>query len=170
MGHDKPMKINLPGALLLLAAVAVSHAATTDFERAEEHYQRTDYGAALNLLLSLPSKDAAVYALIGRAYYMDGRVQEFHELFGKEPSPKIRAIPATTIGWVEHTGGGLRSPVSLRLFHMRTKLMRLRAGRGPRSIESGSAEAICSNTTFRPPVSWEEVWIRRRESPRELAG
>ena len=83
MGHDKPMKINLPGALLLLAAVAVSHAATTDFERAEEHYQRTDYGAALNLLLSLPSKDAAVYALIGRAYYMDGRYKNSTSYFEK---------------------------------------------------------------------------------------
>ncbi|MDE3166585.1 MAG: hypothetical protein KGN36_12330, partial [Acidobacteriota bacterium] len=42
-------------------------------ERAEEHYRRTDYGAALDLLLPLAAKDAAVHALIGKTYYMDGR-------------------------------------------------------------------------------------------------
>jgi tetratricopeptide (TPR) repeat protein len=54
-------------------SVALGHAAANDFERAEEHYQRTEYGAAINLLLSLPTKTAAVYALMGKAFFMDGR-------------------------------------------------------------------------------------------------
>jgi len=70
------LKIKMTGVVVLLVAAGVSRATTTDFERAEEQYRRTDYKSTLDLLLSLPSKDAAVHALIGKAYYMDGRYKE----------------------------------------------------------------------------------------------
>ena len=73
MGYAELLKIRLTGTVVLLVAAAVSHAASTEFERAEEQYQRANYKATLNLLLPLTSKDGAVYALIGKAYYMDGQ-------------------------------------------------------------------------------------------------
>jgi tetratricopeptide (TPR) repeat protein len=60
---------------LLLASATVwaaSSGASTEFGRAEELYQRADYRAALSMLLAVPAKTAAGYALIGKAYYMDG--------------------------------------------------------------------------------------------------
>jgi hypothetical protein len=50
-----------------------SRAASTDLERAEELYQRTEYRSALNILLPLSPKSAAVYALFGKAHYRDGQ-------------------------------------------------------------------------------------------------
>ena len=63
----------MPGLVVVLSIAAVARAASTDLEQAEEAYQRTDYKAALNTLLSVSPKNAAVYALIGKAYYMDGQ-------------------------------------------------------------------------------------------------
>jgi tetratricopeptide (TPR) repeat protein len=72
MGHgDRPNIVAV--ALLLLSAVTLSRGASTDLERAEELYQRTEYRPALNILLPLTPKNAAVYALIGKTYYMDGQ-------------------------------------------------------------------------------------------------
>jgi tetratricopeptide (TPR) repeat protein len=59
--------------LLLLSVATLSRGAGTRLERAEELYQRTEYRAALNILLPLSPKSAAVYALIGKTYYMDGQ-------------------------------------------------------------------------------------------------
>jgi tetratricopeptide (TPR) repeat protein len=66
-------RIGLPGLVVVLSIAAVARAASTDLEQAEEAYQRTDYKATLNTLLSVSPKNAAVYALIGKAYYMDGQ-------------------------------------------------------------------------------------------------
>ena len=63
----------MPGLVVVLSIAAVARAASTDLEQAEEAYQRTDYKAALGTLLSVSPKNAAVYALIGKAYYMDGQ-------------------------------------------------------------------------------------------------
>ena len=70
MGHGDRSNIVAAG-LLLLSVVTLSRGASTDLERAEELYQRTDYRSALNILLPLSPKSAAVYALIGKTYYMD---------------------------------------------------------------------------------------------------
>ncbi|MGO9259949.1 MAG: tetratricopeptide repeat protein [Bryobacteraceae bacterium] len=66
-------KIRVSGAVVLLSVAAVARAAGTNLERAEEAYQRTDYKATLNTLLPVTQKNAAVYALTGKAYYMDGQ-------------------------------------------------------------------------------------------------
>jgi len=59
--------------LLLLSVVTPSRGASTDLGRAEELYQRTEYRSALDILLPLSPKSAAVYALIGKTYYLDGQ-------------------------------------------------------------------------------------------------
>jgi tetratricopeptide (TPR) repeat protein len=60
-------------ALLLLSLVSVARGASTDLQLAEEQYEQTNYGAALTILLPLSIKNAAVHALIGKAYYMEGQ-------------------------------------------------------------------------------------------------
>jgi predicted Zn-dependent protease len=72
MGHSDRPNI-LAAGLLLLSVVTLAPGAGTDLERAQELYQRTEYRSALNILLQLSPKSAAVYALIGKTYYMDGQ-------------------------------------------------------------------------------------------------
>src|SRR5690242_14534158 len=47
-----------------------------DLRRAEDLYRRTEYEFAIDALQRLPGKDAAGYALLGKAYFMDGRFKE----------------------------------------------------------------------------------------------
>jgi len=47
--------------------------ANTDFQRAEVEYQDAEYTAAIQTLLLYAPKTAAVNALIGKSYYMDGQ-------------------------------------------------------------------------------------------------
>jgi cytochrome c-type biogenesis protein CcmH/NrfG len=54
------------GVLLPLLAWA----AHPDLEQAKRLYECTEYGTSLKLLQALPEKDAAVWALTGRNYYM----------------------------------------------------------------------------------------------------
>jgi Flp pilus assembly protein TadD len=56
---------------VLLSAVSV-RAAPALLEQARELYQRSEYAAALKILLALPEKGAAAYGLIGQCYYMQG--------------------------------------------------------------------------------------------------
>jgi cytochrome c-type biogenesis protein CcmH/NrfG len=70
MGHGD--RSNIAVAVLLLLSVATfSRAASTELERAEGLYQRTACQSALNILLPLSPKSAAVNALIGKTYYVD---------------------------------------------------------------------------------------------------
>jgi len=64
LGGAVPLFLMLPGAL---------PGAGTDLQRAQEQYERTDYGATIRILLSYSPKDAAINALIGKSYYMDGQ-------------------------------------------------------------------------------------------------
>ena len=57
--------------LLLLSVVTFSRGASLELDRAQELYQRTAYQSALNILLPLSPKSAAVNALIGKTYYLD---------------------------------------------------------------------------------------------------
>ncbi len=66
-------KIRMPAVVAILSVAAVGRAASADLERAEEAYRHTDYKTALSTLLPVSPKDGAAYALIGKAYYMDGQ-------------------------------------------------------------------------------------------------
>lgn len=68
--------------LLLLSAV-FAFAAGPEVERARTLYQETNYGAALDILNGVPQKDAGVYDLTGRCYYMQGDFKRASEFFQK---------------------------------------------------------------------------------------
>ena len=59
---------------LVAIAVCLSSVlvAGPELERARKLYNQTDYDMSLRILLSIPQKDAAIHALIGRNYYMQG--------------------------------------------------------------------------------------------------
>ncbi|HLK68417.1 MAG TPA: tetratricopeptide repeat protein [Bryobacteraceae bacterium] len=47
-----------------------------DLSRAEELYRKTEYGRAINVLQALDERDAAVYALLGKAWFMQGQYKQ----------------------------------------------------------------------------------------------
>src|SRR4051812_5517684 len=53
-------------------AWAASAGVSPDFGRAQELYRRAEYRAVVSTLLAVPAMSPAGYALIGKAYYMDG--------------------------------------------------------------------------------------------------
>jgi tetratricopeptide (TPR) repeat protein len=81
-------------SLTLWAAVAL--ASPAQLGRALELYQRTEYDAALAILLPVPDKDASTYQLIGRCYYMQGNPKKASEFFEKavaaDPSDSMQRL------------------------------------------------------------------------------
>lgn len=63
-------------AIGVLAGLPLWAASSAELERAAKLYHYTDYDASLKILQALPQKDAAVYALIGRNYYMQGEYKK----------------------------------------------------------------------------------------------
>jgi tetratricopeptide (TPR) repeat protein len=57
--------------------------AAPSFEQAAKLYRHTDYEASLKLLAELPEKDAAVFDLIGRNYFMLGEFKKATESYEK---------------------------------------------------------------------------------------
>jgi len=62
--------------VLLLSVLPALAGGNAELQRAEEQYQRTDYAAVLKTLLVYSPKTAAVDALIGKSYYMDGQFKK----------------------------------------------------------------------------------------------
>lgn len=73
MGRNRLLTISTAVVWAVLSLAAAARAAGSDLERAEDAYQRTEYKAALHTLLPVSPKNGAVYALAGKAYYMDGQ-------------------------------------------------------------------------------------------------
>ena len=67
----------------LALAATLAAAAAPQLESAQALYRRTDYDAALNLLLPLAPKDAATHHLIGMCYYMQGDPRKAADFFQK---------------------------------------------------------------------------------------
>jgi len=57
-------------------AVAFGRSPNPDLSRAEELYQRTEYRRALDVLQALDERDAAVYVLLGKAWFMQGQYKQ----------------------------------------------------------------------------------------------
>ena len=57
-------------------AVTFGRSPNPDLSRAEELYQRTEYGPAIDVLQALDARDAAVYALLGKACFMQGQYKQ----------------------------------------------------------------------------------------------
>lgn len=71
------------GRVISVLLLATSLFAASDFTRARQFYQRTEYNASLQLLLTDPAPDAATYGLIGKNYYMLGEFKKSTEAFQK---------------------------------------------------------------------------------------
>ena len=74
------MRVSVAVALMTGCLVAASPA---DLEQASRLYQLTDYENSLKILQSIESKDAPVYALIGRNRYMQGEYKKATESLEK---------------------------------------------------------------------------------------
>jgi Flp pilus assembly protein TadD len=61
----------------------VAWAAGPDLDQARKLYNLTEFDQSLKVLQAVPNKDAAVYALIGRNYYMEGEYKKATEALEK---------------------------------------------------------------------------------------
>jgi Flp pilus assembly protein TadD len=77
---ETPMFVRFLTGLL---AVALSFGATTAVDQAKALYQKTDYKAVVGLLQPLPQKDAATWALLGKAHFMSADFKKSSEAFEK---------------------------------------------------------------------------------------
>jgi tetratricopeptide (TPR) repeat protein len=74
------MKVKLS---LILLAIAVLLSAGQGMDQARKLYSLTNYEGSLQVLQAIPEKDAAVYELIGRNYYMLSEYKKATELLEK---------------------------------------------------------------------------------------
>jgi tetratricopeptide (TPR) repeat protein len=90
---ERPISMSRLVLGLTLAAALLS-ASPPPLERARDLYQRTDYEAALQLLLAAPARDAATHQLIGQCYYMQGNPKKASESFEKAVAADPRSSQA----------------------------------------------------------------------------
>ena len=76
---EKAMKLGT----LLLCSIGSLLASGPELENARKLYSLTHFEESLQVLLSAPNKDAAVYELIGRNYYMVGEYRKAGEALEK---------------------------------------------------------------------------------------
>ena len=62
--------------IVLTTSGAFGRSRNQDLSRAEELYQRTEYARAVNVLQAFDERDAAVYALLGKAHFMQGQYRQ----------------------------------------------------------------------------------------------
>ena len=66
-----------------LTTAAFGRSPSPDFARAEELYQRTEYGRAIDALQAHQGRGAAADALLGKAFFMDGQYKQAVASFQK---------------------------------------------------------------------------------------
>ena len=69
------------GLLLLSLMAGSALAAPAGLDQATRLYRQTSYEASLKLLIALPEKDAAVFDLMGRNYFMLGEFKKASEVY-----------------------------------------------------------------------------------------
>jgi tetratricopeptide (TPR) repeat protein len=70
-------------ALSILACVGLAWANGPELDRARKLYNLTEFQQSLEVLRTVPNKDAAVYALMGRDYYGQGEFKKASESLEK---------------------------------------------------------------------------------------
>src|ERR1043166_3339473 len=68
---------------LVMGSTALLMASGPELEHARKLYSLTQFEQSLQVLLAAPNKDAAVYELIGRDYYMEGDYKKASEALEK---------------------------------------------------------------------------------------
>jgi tetratricopeptide (TPR) repeat protein len=66
-------------AITLIAGLPLLAASSAELERAQKLYRYTDYDGSMKILQAMPQKDAAVFELIGRNWYMQGEYKKATE-------------------------------------------------------------------------------------------
>jgi tetratricopeptide (TPR) repeat protein len=69
--------------VVFIAAVGVASAADPQLVEARKLYNSTDFERSLKVLQAIPAKDAAVYELMGRDYFMQSEFKHASEAFEK---------------------------------------------------------------------------------------
>src|ERR1041385_6688087 len=81
---------------LILSSFSLLFAANPELDRARKLYNLTDFDASLKVLHNIPDKDAVVYELIGRNYYMQTEYKKATEAlekaFAADPSSSEIAL------------------------------------------------------------------------------
>ena len=75
---------------LVLAFAFFASASPPDLEQARKLYQLTEYEQSLAILQAIPQKDAAVYELLGRNYYMIGEFKKATDSLERAESAEPR--------------------------------------------------------------------------------
>src|ERR1043166_9227932 len=79
-----------------VVAVASAWGGGSDFDRAYKFYNLTQFEESLKVLHSIPSKDASVYELMGRDYYMLSEYKKATEVLDKaavlDPQSSVIAL------------------------------------------------------------------------------
>src|SRR3954451_19764344 len=68
---------------LILASAAFLMASNPELDHARKLYNLTRFDESLKLLQGLPEKDAGIYEMIGRNYYMQGEYKKATEALEK---------------------------------------------------------------------------------------
>ena len=73
----------MKGCVLILGTAGLLAAGSPELERARNLYNLTYFDQSLRILEAIPAKDAAVYGLMGRDYYMQGDYKRSTEAMEK---------------------------------------------------------------------------------------
>ena len=86
----------MKGFLLILGTAGLLVAASPELERARNLYDLTAFDQSVRVLEAIPTKNAAVYDLMGRDYYMQGEYKRATEALEKalaaEPRDALHAL------------------------------------------------------------------------------
>jgi tetratricopeptide (TPR) repeat protein len=83
MTFERASLVPLKFGCMLLAAAGLALAAGPELAEARKLYNSTDYDQSLKVLHAIPSKDGAVYELMGRDYYMQADFKRATEALEK---------------------------------------------------------------------------------------
>ena len=77
-------------AAILIAATSVLRGAPADLDRARKYYDLTEFEESLKVLHAIPQRDAAVYELLGRDYFMLGEYKKASDALEKAVAAEPR--------------------------------------------------------------------------------
>jgi len=142
----------MKGFLLIFGTAGLLVAGSPELERARNLYDLTAFDQSLRVLEAIPAKDAAVYDLMGRDYYMQGDYKRSTEAMEKalaaEPGDAVHAL------WLGRAYGR-RAEAPACSPRPATRQKRTSILNGPSSWIRATSKLcpICSITTSKRPVS-----------------
>src|ERR1700732_1602058 len=77
-------------AAILIAVTSVLRGAPADLDQARKYYDLTEFEESLKVLHGIPQRDAAVYELLGRDYFMLGEYKKASDALEKAVAAEPR--------------------------------------------------------------------------------